>query len=343
MDPLRSWINQKDVEERSRLTAVFRFFFTIGLALLLSMFFDSPKLGGFSALGAFMALLSDTKETLDSRLQGLVITFFGVIGAAILGLFLKGMPYGVWLILGIACFGESLLSFATRFWWLWGKYCLVFLMVALFDFAPDKDAFIGYAIGFSLAAVVIVLDHYYWKIEQLGKRPLEELRAIEGGVHNSVGFAMIAALTLVVSLWIAKEIKLPEPAWVGITIIYLLNTDVAMGFKRMIARLIGTVAGYLFVVWLFPYAHDHLTLGLLIVFSSLGMPYFVGKNYAIMSFFITVYILFVLDWLLLAYGGDGRLLQWRLYDTFFGAACASVALSAMWVLYRLRPEQAKKQ
>lgn len=288
-----------------------------------------------------MALLSDTKATLAGRLGGLVITFVGVIGAAILGLLLKELPHGIWLILGLACFGESLLSFAERFWWLWGKYCLVFLMVALFDFSPDKDAFIGYFIGFSLAAIIITIDHYYWKIEQLGKRPLEELRAIEGGDRNSFGFAIIAALTLVGSLWVAKEIKLPEPAWVGITIIYLLNTDVTIGFKRTIARIIGTVAGYLVVVWLFPYAHTHLVLGSLIVFSSLGMPYFVGKNYAIMSFFITVYILFVLDWLLMAYGGDGRLLQWRLYDTIFGAVGACIGLSAMWVLYKIHPEAKK--
>lgn len=51
--------------------------------------FHSPQLGGFAALGAFMALLSDTESDLISRLGGVAITFVGVMCAALLGVVLK--------------------------------------------------------------------------------------------------------------------------------------------------------------------------------------------------------------------------------------------------------------
>lgn len=323
--------------KKARLTSILRFLLTIGLAIGISAAFNEPKIGGYAALGAFMALLSDTNYTLESRLGGLFVTFLGILCAAGLGILLRDLPNGEWLVLAVVCFGESLLSFAERFWWMWGKYCLVFLMISLFDFAPNLEAVLGYSLGFGLAGVVITIDHFVWRMEDLSKRPMAELTLLENGNRNSFAFAAISALTIVVGLWISKLIDVSEPGWVGITIIYLLNTSIADGLKRIIQRLVGTLAGYFVVLWLFSYAANPWILGALIVFSSLGIPAFVGKDYTAMSFFITVYILFVLDWLLRSYGGDGAILQWRLWDTLLGAACASVGYLAMWVYQHFNP------
>ena len=73
-----------------------------------------------------MVLLSDTESDLISRLGGVAITFIGVMCAALLGVVLKNMEYGKWLVIGLVCFGQSLMTFAEKFWWLWGKYVLVF-------------------------------------------------------------------------------------------------------------------------------------------------------------------------------------------------------------------------
>ena len=146
---------RQEIGTKSRLTAAFRFVITISAALLLSGLFHSPQLGGFAALGAFMALLSDTESDLISRLGGVAITFIGVMCAALLGVVLKNMEYGKWLVIGLVCFGQSLMTFAEKFWWLWGKYVLVFLLISIVDFTPDLMAFVGYFIGFSLAMAAI--------------------------------------------------------------------------------------------------------------------------------------------------------------------------------------------
>lgn len=92
---------RQEIGTKSRLTAAFRFVITISAALLLSGLFHSPQLGGFAALGAFMALLSDTESDLISRLGGVAITFIGVMCAALLGVVLKNMEYGKWLVIGL--------------------------------------------------------------------------------------------------------------------------------------------------------------------------------------------------------------------------------------------------
>lgn len=322
---------RQEIGTKSRLTAAFRFVITISAALLLSGLFHSPQLGGFAALGAFMALLSDTESDLISRLGGVAITFIGVMCAALLGVVLKNMEYGKWLVIALVCFGQSLMTFAEKFWWLWGKYVLVFLLISIFDFTPDLAAFVGYFIGFGLAMAAIVLDHFVWRYEKLTLRPMEQLKLVEGGNRNSYAYALISTLTLICALSFSFLLDFSEPGWVGITALYLLNSNVAAGYKRVIQRILGTLAAYFLVVLIFPYINNQLLLGLLIVISSIGIPVFVGGNYTGTTFFITCYILFVLDWLMRAYGGDYSILIWRIWDTLMGAGWVALGLGVLYL------------
>ncbi len=278
-------------------------------------------------MASFMALLSDTKTDLRGRLGGLAILFVGLMIAVGIVYLTHNLSYGKWVVIGIVCFGASLLSLAESFWWLFGKYFLIFLMVSLFDFVPDKSAVFGYTIGFVISAVVITLDSYLWKIDQLGTRPMDEIKKFIGGVRNPQLYAGIAALVLIFSLWTAEAFGFDEPAWVGITVIYLLNTKVSVGIKKSIQRIVGTVVSYVFVVLVYPYMNDLFLLAVFIVLMGMIIPWSMVKNYSLASFFITSFVLFDLDWLLRAYGGDEKLLGWRLLDTLYGVACTLVGFA----------------
>lgn len=282
-----------------------------------------------------MALLSDTQTDLISRLSGVVITFVGVMTAACLGLVLKNAEYGRWIIIAIVCFGQSLMTFAEKFWWLWGKYVLVFLLISIFDFSPDLPAFIGYTLGFGLTLGVIVLDHFIWRYEKLGLRPMAQLKLVEGGNLNSDIYAAVSTLTLLVALLVSSSMDFSEPGWVGITVLYLLNANISNGFKRVWQRILGTLAAYFLVVLIFPYIDNKFLLAFLIVASSVGIPAFVGGNYACMTFFITLYLLFTLDWLMAAYGGDHSILIWRIWDTLAGAGWVVLGLSIYYFAQKL--------
>ena len=321
-----------EIGTKSRVTATLRFVITISTALLLSGLFHSPQLGGFAALGAFMALLSDTESDLISRLGGVAITFVGVMCAALLGVVLKNMEYGKWLVIALVCFGQNLVTFAEKFWWLWGKYVLVFLLISIFDFTPDLMAFVGYFVGFSLA----MADH---RARSLRLEIRETVASTNGSARtlvdrrqpNSYAYAVISTATLICALSCSFLFDFSEPGWVGITALYLLNSNVAAGYKRVVQRILGTLLAYFLVILIFPHIDDKLVLGALIVASSAGIPVFVGGNYTCMTFFITCYILFVLDWLMRAYGGDYSILIWRIWDTLMAAGWVAFGLGVLYL------------
>ena len=316
--------------------ASLRFFVALSAALSLSFVFHDEKVGGFACLAAFMALLSDDKNSLASRLLGLLLTFVCVMLSAGVGYLLKDLPNGKWLILGICVFGAGLLPFVESFWWLLGKYSLIFLLISLFDFSPTETAVIGYAAGFALSAVVIIIVHFVWRADNLGRRPMDQLKEFIGGTRNPFFFAVISALIVVFSLWSAELFHFMQPAWVGMSVIYLLNTRVSVGFRRSYQRIFGTLIGYLLVVFLFPYANSYVALAVLIVISGMLIPVFLPTNYLLANTAITAFILFALDWLLLAYGGDGYMLSWRLIDTIYGVICSLLGLLMIKVGFVLK-------
>lgn len=327
--------NDSKPTKKALFMASVRFFFALSIALSLSFIFQDEKVGGFACLASFMALLSDDKNSLSSRLCGLLLTFICVMFSAWLGYVLKDLPHGKWLILGACVFGSALLPFVESFWWLLGKYSLIFLLISLFDFTPDKAAILGYLLGFILSGVVIVIDHYVWRADCLGKRPMDQLKEFIGGNRNPYFFAVISAVIVVFSLWTAELFNFMQPAWVGISVIYLLNTRVSVGFRKSYQRIFGTLFGYLMVVFLFPYATNYFLLAVLIVLSGMLIPVFLPTNYMLANTAITAYILFALDWLLLAYGGDGSMISWRLIDTVYGVICSLLGLLLIKVSFSL--------
>lgn len=192
-------------------------------------------------------------------------------------------------------------------------------------------AFVGYFIGFNLAMAAIVLDHFVWRYEKLSLRPMAQLKLVEGGNRNSYAYALISTATLICALGCSFLFDFSEPGWVGITALYLLNSNVAAGYKRVVQRILGTLLAYFLVILIFPYIDDKFVLGALIVASSAGIPVFVGGNYTCMTFFITCYILFVLDWLMRAYGGDYSILIWRIWDTLMAAGWVALGLGVLYL------------
>ena len=102
-------------------------------------------------------------------------------------------------------------------------------------------------------------------------------------------------------------------------------------YKRQVQRILGTLLAYFLVIFIFPHIDDKFVLGALIVASSAGIPVFVGGNYTCMTFFITTYILFTLDWLMRAYGGDYSILIWRIWDTLMGAGWVALGLGVLYL------------
>ncbi|MCD8339284.1 MAG: FUSC family protein [Burkholderiales bacterium] len=320
---------EKDLNRSNKPTklalfaSAFRFFLAISLCLGFSLIFNAPREGGYACLACFMMLLADTNNSLWARIGGTLIVLLVVAVAAVIGFLSKQIPDGKWLVVIIACFGTSLLTYAENFWWLVFKYFLVFLMTFLYDYSPNLQALEGYILGYCIAVIVITVDHFMWKINRLGTRPMVEIKRFIGGVRNPKSFAIISTFVVIFGLWSALEMRVRDPAWVGITIVYLMNTKISTGIEKSVERIVGNALGYLIVVLIFaiPDITNLWILGPFILLVGTPIPVFFTENYLLSQTCISAYILLVIEWLTSSYGGEGSLLGWRLVDTIWGSTC----------------------
>ncbi len=270
----------KTKENLAFFASCVRFFIAIPASLIISILLNDPKIGGFACLSSFMVLLADVRSKLSTRLICSVIVLAVVAASVIVGYLCSFISFGKWIVIAICGIGCGLLPVAEFFWWAVSKYFLIFLMVSLFDFAPDASALIGYLLGYVVSVLVIIIDHYMWKLNQLGTRPIEQIRDIINGTRNSWSFAIISGLILFFSLWTGDLFGLQQLAWVGIAVIYLLGTKISFGLKRSYQRVVGTALGYAAVVAIFstPVSYNLYVLGPFIVLFATPIPYFIVKD-----------------------------------------------------------------
>lgn len=307
--------------------ASLRFFTAVAVSLICSVFFDNYLIGGYAALSAFMLLICDLRTDLPERLQGLLIAAFSIAAAECLGNVLFLHPYGKWLVLILSGFGASLLSFAEKYWWLIGKMSLVCFMTSLFTYRPEVSAVAGFVLGGVLAALCIVADARLWKTEALGERPMDQILKILGGDRNPIGYAAVSALCLTAALLTAEIFGLHEIGWIGLSFVYLMNTKISVGFRRISERVAGTFLGYLFCMKIYAVSEHLLILAAMLCIVAALLPYFIVKSYLVTNFLITTFILLMLHWMLSAAGGDRQILEWRFWDTVYGAAWAMIGMT----------------
>lgn len=306
--------------------ASLRFFTAVAVSLICSALFDNYLIGGYAALSAFMLLVCDLRTDLPERLQGLMIAAFSIAAAECLGNVLFLHPYGKWLVLILSGFGVSLLSFAEKYWWLIGKMSLVCFMTSLFTYRPEVSAVAGFVLGGVLAALCIVADARIWKSEALGERPMDQILKILGGDRNPIGYAAVSALCLTAALLSAEVLGLHEIGWIGLSFVYLMNTKISVGFTRILERVAGTFLGYLFCMKIYVVSENLLILAVMLSIVAALLPYFIVKSYLATNFLITSFILLMLHWMLSAAGGDRQILEWRFWDTVYGAAWALIGM-----------------
>lgn len=312
---------------RAVAAASVRFFTAVSVSLLCSAVFNNYLIGGYAALSAFMLLVCDLRTDLPGRLQGLVIAAVSIAASECLGNLLFLHPYGKWLVLILSGFGVSLLSFAEKYWWLIGKMSLVCFMTSLFTYRPEASAAAGFLLGASLAALCIAVDAWVWKSESLGERPMDQILKILGGDRNPTGYAAVSALCLAAALLTAEAFGLHEIGWIGLSFVYLMNTKISVGFTRVLERVAGTFLGYFFCMKFYTVSEHLPVLAALICTVALLLPYFIVKSYFAANFLITSFILLMLHWMLAAAGGDRGMLEWRFWDTVYGAVWAMIGMT----------------
>jgi len=315
----------------------------MGVALLMGWLTGHPSAGAIAAGSAFTVGFAVFHEALASVLLSMAVTTVGIASATLIGSLAAPWTAMVLLVTFVAAMNYGLLAeIGPTEGWI-GQQSGVFVIVASY-FANGPH----YALGRTAMVLaggglqMLVFSMFYMlrpKRREAGKprthervpRRLRELwQCVRDEVrtrYHSAPYVARLVLVLLTSTAIYRYFHVRNGYWIPMTALLVLKPQWADTLSRGIARMLGTVAGAGFAVllarllplpaWLLP---------TLVMVSAWGCYALQAVNYAVFSFFITLYIVF-----LFRFGGFSQTTaaHIRLVNTVVGGALA-LTIDAMW-------------
>lgn len=141
--------------------------------------------------------------------------------------------------------------------------------------------------------------------------------------------AICFVLMVLVSVWISGRIGIGHASWITITVLIILRPDRTLTVYKTLQRFFGTLVGVL-VADVIVMLHPQVAMMIAILgICAFVIPWAVLKNYWISSFFVTVFVVMLLE--LAARHGTLHVATLRLEATSIGCALSliGVGLSRM--------------
>lgn len=317
---------------KAQRIAGLRFVIGLGLPLLLGAWLGQDFMGGFAALGAMYALASDTRQAVVHRLGGIALAITALFAAAAIGSLLRGHEVLEWLALGLIVFLTGLPRPEHAFLGYVGRFSAAAIVLVAAGFPVSAQAGLALLAGGLWAMVITAFDAWLWRTEELGTRPLAELRQVFAGDINSPRYAGVLALCVVLGTLSARHFGAIEPGWVGLTVLFVMHVKDSLALRRMADRLLGTLIGFVIAWALVKSVHAPEVVAMWVLACAYLFPISLARSYLAFSAVVTVLVLLVIDLLLAAHGGDLPLLRWRVYDTVLGGLWAAGGLLLMRAL-----------
>ena len=127
-------------------------------------------------------------------------------------------------------------------------------MLSYFDFKPSLAMGLYFCGGILLGILLSLTNTAFEKENQ--QSPLDELRLLLHGGINNPWRSLIIPVTVVASSLLAKMFSYSNPAWVGLTVIFVATLDNTLGVKRLLQRIFGTISGA-FISYLVLRSEEH--------------------------------------------------------------------------------------
>lgn len=317
----------------------------VGIALLLGWLTGHQSAGAIAAGSAFTVGFAVFHEALASALLSMAVTTLGIASATLAGSVAAPWTVVVLAVVFVAAVNYGLLAgLGPTEGWI-GQQSAVFAIVASY-FANGPHFALGRT-GMVLAGgglQVVVFWLFYMlrrkartprtlRTHQRIQRRLRELLQClrhEMTLHgDTAGYVARLAVVLLTSTEIYRYFHVRNGYWIPMTALLVLKPQWSNTLSRGIARMLGTVAGAGFVLLLAKFLpFPAWVMPTLVVVSAWGCYALQAVNYAVFSFFITLYIVF-----LFRFGGfsETAAAHIRLMNTVAGGSLA-LLIDALWKL-----------
>lgn len=308
-------------------------------AVIFGVAIGLPAMSPFAAFGALVAMHITPRHGARARMMGALVGCLFLLFAASLSEIVAGCPLLALLFLFLLSWLTALPRKQLAYLGFVAKCAAIAVLLSYFDFKPSWGMGLYFCGGVLLGLMLSLADMAFEKEDQ--QSALEQLRALfHGGINNPWRCLLIPVIVLTSSL-LAETFSYANPAWVGLTVIFVASIENAHELKRVLARIIGTIAGAFLSYLILRHIHAPLQLALIVGLLAFFIP-FAGKHYSIFSLLITCIVLILIDIAMLAYGGDMDLLFWRCIDTVFGCVCVLAGHLVLKLIDWIKKRRAKK-
>lgn len=286
----------------------------------------------FAAFGAMIAMRITPRHGASARIIGALAGCLFLLAAAALSEGMARYPLLALLFIFILSWLAALPNKSLSYLGFVAKCAVVAGLLSYFDFEPSLAMGVSFCSGI-LWGILLSLANTAFEHEDQ-QTALEEARALLHGGMNNPYLCLIIPVTVVASSMIAKVFSYSNPAWVGLTVVFLANSENTFELGLISKRIIGTMAGAFISYALLYHIHSPLQLALVVGLLAFLMPFSV-RRYGLFSMLITAMVLILIDIAMLGHGGDIRLIFWRCLDTVFGCICILAAHLALKVIYKI--------
>ena len=283
---------------------------------------DSPAMSPFAAFGAMTAMHITPRHGVKARIAGALAGCLFLLLAASLSQAVGGYPLLALVFLFVLSWLAALPKQDLAYLGYVAKCAAIAVLLSFFDFTPSLAMGLYFCGGVLLGLLLSLANMAF--VQEDERPPLEQLRALLHGDINNPWLSLFIPATVVVSTLIAENLSYSDPAWVGLTVVFVANAADSLQLKRILDRVVGTIAGTALAYLILSHVHVPLQLALLVGLLAFFMP-FALKQYTLFSLLITCIVLVLIDISMFHHGGDMRLLLWRCIDTVLGCVCVLVA------------------
>lgn len=287
-------------------------------AVIFGVAIESPELSPFAAFGAMIAMHITPRHGVEAKIGGALAGCLFVLLAASLSAAVAGLTMVALLLL----FGLSWLAALPKknlaYLGFVAKCAATAVLLSYFDFTPSLPMALYFCSGILFGIMLSLAAMAFEREDE--PRPLDQVREFLHGDMNNPYASLIIPITVVASSLIAKSFSYSNPAWVGLTVIFVADANGILELRRLSDRVAGTIAGAFISFLILSHFQDPLRLALIVASLAFFMP-FMARWYSLFSLIMTCMVLVLINIAMIGHGGDMKLLLWRCIDTILGCVC----------------------
>jgi Fusaric acid resistance protein-like len=244
----------------------------VGVPILGSVYLQRFDLLLFASIGAFMALMVDPRRDVGIRVIAILIAIAAIGFAASMGVALAGHRAATFAAALALAFLAGLPRPALPYLTLVGKLAVTSVIAGATGLAAVRGAAWAFAAGALVSLAGTVIDAWLRGSAQGASDPRHEVVDLADGNTNGLFYATTFAATVALALWGAEGVSARQPAWVALTVLFVMHPNDAQAWQLIRERVGGTVAGVALAAMLVWMARVPIVVAFIAIAAAASVP-----------------------------------------------------------------------